>query len=58
MTNVLGPYSMFQKLAHDWKEERGLGPREVAKKVKDFYHFYAINRHKMTTITPSVHLET
>ena len=35
-----GPYYMFQKLVHDWKEERGLGPREVADKVKRFYHFY------------------
>ena len=45
---------MFQKLVHDWKEERGLGPREVAVKVKRFYHFYAINRHKMTTLTPAL----
>ncbi|CAK7234040.1 glutamine-dependent NAD(+) synthetase [Sporothrix bragantina] len=54
----LGPYYMFQKLVHDWKEERGLTPRQVADKVKKFFAFYAINRHKMTTMTPSVHMET
>lgn len=54
----LGPYYMFQKLVHDWRKQRGLGPREVADKVKRFYHFYAINRHKMTTITPAVHMES
>ncbi|EFX01156.1 glutamine-dependent NAD(+) synthetase [Grosmannia clavigera kw1407] len=54
----LGPYYMFQKLVHDWKEERGLTPREVADKVKRFTHFYCINRHKMTTMTPSVHMES
>ena len=54
----LGPYYMFQKLVHDWRQERGLSPREVADKVKKFYHFYAINRHKMTTLTPAVHMES
>jgi len=29
----------------------------VAQKVKDFYFFNAINRHKMTTLTPSYHAE-
>ena len=31
--------------------------REVAVKVKRFFHFYAINRFKMTTLTPSYHAE-
>ncbi|KAL8741210.1 MAG: hypothetical protein Q9190_006157 [Brigantiaea leucoxantha] len=53
----LGPYSMFEKLAREWKVERGLEPRETATKVKRFYHYYAINRHKMTTLTPSYHAE-
>merc|ERR1712194_347784 len=30
---------------------------QVAQKVKDFYFFNAINRHKMTTLTPSYHAE-
>ncbi|KAJ4295491.1 glutamine-dependent NAD(+) synthetase [Kalmusia sp. IMI 367209] len=50
-----GPYSMFCRLVHDWREQ--YTPREVADKVKRFHHFYAINRHKMTTMTPSYHAE-
>jgi hypothetical protein len=34
-----------------------LSPAEVAGKVKDFFRFYSINRHKMTTLTPSYHAE-
>lgn len=45
--NKLGPYGMFSKLLHDWKDE--YSPRVTATKVKLFYHYYAINRHKMTT---------
>lgn len=30
-------------------------PRQVAEKVKTFFHYYAINRHKMTTLTPALH---
>merc|ERR1712217_179225 len=30
---------------------------KVAQKVKDFYFYHAINRHKMTTLTPSYHAE-
>ncbi|KAF2754473.1 putative glutamine-dependent NAD(+) synthetase [Pseudovirgaria hyperparasitica] len=51
----LGPYGCFQRLLHDWKDE--MTPREIAVKVKRFYHFYAINRHKMTTMTPAYHAE-
>jgi NAD+ synthase (glutamine-hydrolysing) len=50
-----GPYSMFSKLVHHWGDE--LKPTEVAAKVKRFFFFYSINRHKMTTITPSYHAE-
>lgn len=52
-----GPYSMFMKLVHEWGRERALSPEEVAKKVKFFFTMYAINRHKMTTLTPSYHAE-
>ncbi|XP_053109765.1 glutamine-dependent NAD(+) synthetase [Hemicordylus capensis] len=48
-----GPYSMFCKLIHIWKEI--CAPREVASKVKHFFRMYSINRHKMTTLTPSYH---
>jgi len=52
-----GPYSMFMKLAHEWGNQKNLDPEEVAKKVKFFFTMYAINRHKMTTLTPSYHAE-
>ncbi|KAI9750035.1 MAG: glutamine-dependent NAD(+) synthetase [Chaenotheca gracillima] len=54
----LGPYAApgaFSKLLHDWKDK--YTPRETAEKVKRFYHYYAINRHKMTTMTPAYHAE-
>ncbi|KAM9554287.1 glutamine-dependent NAD(+) synthetase isoform 1-T1 [Guaruba guarouba] len=50
-----GPYSMFCKLINMWKEI--CTPREVASKVKHFFRMYSLNRHKMTTLTPSYHAE-
>ena len=50
-----GPVSMFEKLAQEWNH---LPPHEVAEKVKRFFRYYAINRHKMTTLTPSYHAES
>ncbi|CAI2187029.1 16585_t:CDS:10 [Funneliformis geosporum] len=50
-----GPFSMFLKLVHDWGSE--LNPTQVAEKVKKFFFYYSINRHKMTTLTPSYHAE-
>ncbi|KAI8379492.1 uncharacterized protein BYT42DRAFT_545837 [Radiomyces spectabilis] len=50
-----GPFSMFSKLVHEWGTI--LRPSEVAAKVKRFFFYYSINRHKMTTITPSYHAE-
>lgn len=49
-----GPVSMFEKLVQEWNH---LPPDEVAEKVKKFFRYYAINRHKMTTLTPSYHAE-
>jgi NAD+ synthase (glutamine-hydrolysing) len=49
-----GPVSMFSKLVHEWP---ALPPADIAVKVKRFFKFYAINRHKMTTLTPSYHAE-
>lgn len=65
-----GPLSTFLKLRTKW-EGRELTPsirargdkapttqtEKVAQKVKDFYFYNAINRHKMTTLTPSYHAE-
>ena len=54
-----GPYSMFCKLLHLWcGPEKNLTPQEVAQKVKLFFRFYSINRHKMTVLTPAYHAET
>ncbi|XP_066504175.1 glutamine-dependent NAD(+) synthetase [Hoplias malabaricus] len=51
-----GPYSMFCKLIHSWKET--FSPLQVAFKVKHFFRMYSVNRHKMTTVTPSYHAES
>jgi NAD+ synthase (glutamine-hydrolysing) len=58
----LGPYGMFMRLSHLWKHKthpdgREYSIRDIADKVKRFHHFYAINRHKMTTMTPAYHAE-
>jgi NAD+ synthase (glutamine-hydrolysing) len=49
-----GPLSMFERLLYTWPH---LKPREVAEKVKRFFFFYSVNRHKMTVVTPSYHAE-
>ncbi|KAK9448379.1 uncharacterized protein V1518DRAFT_375002 [Limtongia smithiae] len=51
-----GPYSMFIKLYHEWTPR--LSAEQIAMKVKTFFFYYAINRHKMTVITPSYHAES
>ena len=50
-----GPVSMFEKLIHEWSH---LSPEKVADKVKQFFYYYSVNRHKMTTMTPSYHAES
>ncbi|XP_018022782.1 glutamine-dependent NAD(+) synthetase [Hyalella azteca] len=50
-----GPYSMFCKLIHLWRD---LTPAQVAEKVKFFFRYYSVNRHKMTVLTPAYHAET
>ncbi|GAA6035581.1 hypothetical protein JCM8097_004912 [Rhodosporidiobolus ruineniae] len=51
----MGPYGMFTKLATPGEWGSRLTP--IAEKVKKFFFYYAINRHKMTTLTPSYHAE-
>uniref|UniRef100_A0AAR2KCB6 Glutamine-dependent NAD(+) synthetase n=1 Tax=Pygocentrus nattereri TaxID=42514 RepID=A0AAR2KCB6_PYGNA len=51
-----GAYSMFCKLIHSWRET--CSPSQVAAKVKHFFKMYSVNRHKMTTVTPSYHAES
>jgi len=60
----LGPWGMFSKLLHLWfgvpgstPTARGLSARQIYEKVRHFYFYYGINRHKMTTLTPSYHAE-
>lgn len=52
----LGPWSCYLRLLDEWRDRPGYGPREIADKVKKLYRLYAINRHKATVLTPSVHL--
>jgi NAD+ synthase (glutamine-hydrolysing) len=44
----------FRKLSVTWSH---LPSSEVAKKVKRFFFYYSVNRHKMCTITPAYHAE-
>jgi hypothetical protein len=44
----------FRKLCVSWSH---LTAREVGVKVKRFFFYYSVNRHKMCTITPSYHAE-
>jgi len=44
-----------EKLLHVWSDR--LTPREIYEKTRRFFYFYSINRHKMTTLTPSYHAE-
>lgn len=56
----LGPYGMFLRLLDEWggDGEGKLSPREIARKVKLFFHYYQINRHKQTVATPAYHAES
>ncbi|KAK6947955.1 NAD/GMP synthase [Dillenia turbinata] len=53
---LCGPVSMFKNLCFKWGAR--LTPAEVADKVKYFFKYYSINRHKMTVLTPSYHAES
>ena len=44
----------FRKLCIVWGDTP---PFEVAEKVKRFFYYYSVNRHKMCTITPAYHAE-
>lgn len=46
---------LIQNLCFGWGSK--LSPSEVAEKVKHFFKYYSINRHKMTVLTPSYHAE-
>jgi len=50
-----GPVSMFKNLCFEWGDK--LSKSDIADKVKRFFTYYGINRHKMCTITPAYHAE-
>ncbi len=50
-----GPVAMFEHLVFAWDY---LSPAEVAEKVKRFFFYYSINRHKATVLTPAYHAES
>ncbi|KAI7555224.1 glutamine-dependent NAD(+) synthetase, partial [Hortaea werneckii] len=52
----LGTVGMFERLVVDWSGH--MSPRDVYQKVRNFMYYYATNRHKMTTMTPGLYLET
>lgn len=52
--NRCGPVSMFERLIAEWPDKE---PGLIADKVKKFFYYYAINRHKLTVLTPSYHAE-
>ncbi|RMD41983.1 hypothetical protein DV735_g3192, partial [Chaetothyriales sp. CBS 134920] len=52
----LGPWSCYLRLLVEWRDRPGFGPEEVANKVVRFFRYYAINRHKSTVLTPSIHM--
>lgn len=49
-----GPVMMFEKLKFTWSH---MTTKEVADKIKSFFFYYSVNRHKLTTLTPSYHAE-
>jgi NAD+ synthase (glutamine-hydrolysing) len=55
-TFKLGTVGMFERLVVDWSDH--MKPRDVYTKVRNFMYYYAINRHKMTTMTPGLYLES
>ncbi|KAL6003084.1 hypothetical protein ACLOJK_023307 [Asimina triloba] len=51
----LDEIDVCKNLFHKWGGK--FTPLEVAVKVKHFFKYYSINRHKMTVLTPSYHAE-
>jgi NAD+ synthase (glutamine-hydrolysing) len=49
-----GPVSMFHRLLTAWPD---LTPKQVAEKVKRFFYYYSVNRHKSTVLPPAYHAE-
>jgi NAD+ synthase (glutamine-hydrolysing) len=43
--------------AHGAIQGRGLSPQEVYEKVRRFFYYFNVNRHKATILPPGLHLE-
>merc|ERR1712147_247375 len=56
--NRCGPISMYKKLVALENAKTKDKKEKIAEKVKKFFTRYAKNRHKMTTMTPSVHADS
>lgn len=50
-----GPVSMFRRLLVDWHDR--YPPAQIADRVKAFFRYYSMNRHKATVLTPAYHAE-
>lgn len=50
----LGPFGMFRRLLSVWNH---LSPTVIAAQVKKFFRYYAMNRHKVITLTAAFHAE-
>lgn len=50
-----GPVSMYSRLTTIWHDQT---KQQIFEKVKLFFKRYAVNRHKMTTITPALHCQS
>lgn len=61
----LGPWGAYSKLLSTWGSHKSkqnpnhqpVSARQIAETTKFFFTKYAINRHKMTILTPSLHME-
>ncbi|KAF0983702.1 hypothetical protein FDP41_007617 [Naegleria fowleri] len=51
-----GVVESFKNLVYEWRDKMSV--QQIADKVKHFFKYYAINRHKMTTLTPAYHCES
>lgn len=49
------PFEMYLTLVDSGALGATLTPADVATKVKRFFYYFGINRHKMCTLTPSYH---
>ncbi|PVV00046.1 hypothetical protein BB559_000170 [Furculomyces boomerangus] len=54
--SLCGPYTMFTKLVKLWGSKMYIPV--IAQKIKMFFYYYGVNRHKMSVLTPGFHVES